>query len=248
MPNHKHRDALATSDAERHLLDKTPDATREARVQQLQDALATLSEPAAHEPKSVALVQQRSALSLELAGLYLDLDRKADAWPLARDAVVPLLAQQQFEDAALACQYVYLANQEDAIAAIGQAAWLAVTYPVDPHLTANILDHIIDETPDDSDGAAVAAATAHYVADMRGELQEQDELKLFTGSMLARVARRHSNISNQQTFELWVERLELDQPEKFLVRLRNVVDVMVQTDWWFDREALSQALPDDDTV
>ena len=40
-----------------------------------------------------------------------------------------------------------------------------------------------------------------------------------------------------------MEKLELKQPEKFLVRLRNVVDVLVQDDWWFDREALSERLP-----
>ena len=37
--------------------------------------------------------------------------------------------------------------------------------------------------------------------------------------------------------------LELGDPEKFLVRLRNVVDVLVQDDWWFDREELQRNLP-----
>jgi len=121
---------------------------------------------------------------------------------------------------------------------------LAVTYPVNPHLTVNVLDHIIDETPDESDGAAVAAATAHYVADLRAEDQEHEQIKLFTGAMLARVARRHSNIESQEKFERWVKILELDDPEKFLVRLRNVIDVMVQEDWLFDRDALTDALPE----
>ena len=118
-----------------------------------------------------------------------------------------------------------------------------MTYPVDPHLTANILNHIIDETPDESDGAAVAAAAAHFVADLRCTDQNRDELRLFTGANLARVARRHSNITTQQDFDQWVDRMELDQPDKFLVRLRNVIDVMVQFDWWFDREHLASELP-----
>ena len=41
-----------------------------------------------------------------------------------------------------------------------------------------------------------------------------------------------------------MKRLELDNPEKFLVRLRNVVDVLVQEDWWFDREQLQTEIPD----
>ena len=40
-----------------------------------------------------------------------------------------------------------------------------------------------------------------------------------------------------------VERMELNDPDKFLVRLRNVVDVLVQDQWWFDREALQAQIP-----
>ena len=50
--------------------------------------------------------------------------------------------------------------------------------------------------------------------------------------------------------ELYQERIkriknaiELREPDKFLPRLRNVVDVLVQDDWWFDREALQAELP-----
>lgn len=231
---------LQLSDDEKRLLDKTPDSEREARLQQrLLDIESLDSAPT----ESHAL--QWATLALEIAALYLDLGLKDRAGMYARQSVDRFIANNAFEDAALACQYVYLADHPDAIAAIGQAAWLSVTYPVDPHLTANILNHIIDETPDHSDGGAVAAATAHYVVDMRSTETEHEELKLFTGTNLARVASRHSNIKTQQEFELWVERLELDDPEKFLVRLRNVVDVMVQTDWWFDREACLRNIPDE---
>lgn len=228
---------LRLSDPELQLLDQPPVATREARLDEIQQLLEQPHPPA-----------KQAELALEAAGLLLDLDRKAESASLARQCVAPFIEQQRFEDAAMACQYVYLADEHDALPAIGQAAWLSVTYPVDPHLTANILDHIVDETPDDSDGAAVAAATAHYVADLRGGLsgneQEKETLVMFTGAMLARVAKRHSGIDDDQQFNAWVSRLELDEPDKFLVRLRNVIDVLVQTDWWFDREALQQEIPE----
>ena len=35
------------------------------------------------------------------------------------------------------------------------------------------------------------------------------------------------------------------QPDKFLVRLRNIVDVLVQEDWWFDRDELRARIPED---
>ena len=74
----------------------------------------------------------------------------------------------------------------------------------------------------------MAAATAHYVADVRSHLREGDDATLFTGAMLAQVAKRHANVQSDDEFRQWVEKLELDDPDKFLVRLRNVIDVLVQ--------------------
>lgn len=234
-------DTLAFSDKEKRLLDKTPDADRESKLHSLLQQIELLPvQLDAHDQQALS----RARIALEIAGIMLDFDRKTEAWEYAQPSVAVLVAHSAFEDAALACQYTYLADQDDALPAIGQAAWLSVTYPVDPHLSANILSHIIDETPDESDGAAVAAATAHYVVDLRSEGAQRDELRLFTGANLARVAKRHGNVESQMQFELWVERLELDVPEKFLGRLRNVIDVLVQTDWWFDREELRRNIPD----
>jgi hypothetical protein len=105
------------------------------------------------------------------------------------------------------------------------------------------MQNVVDETPDDSDGAAVAAVVAHYVADMRAEGKQRDDLLFFTNNMIGNVARRHSDVSTQEKFDNWFAKLELDDPEKFLVRLRNIVDVMVQEEWWFDRETLQNAIP-----
>lgn len=240
MPDVKDPGSLTLSKAEQQLLDNSSHTDRQMRLQAL---TAELQQTAASNDSQVML--QRAAIGLEMAGLQLDLGDPDNAWQQAHNTVKTFIEHQHFEDAALAAQYIYLCDKDDAISAIGQAAWLAVTYPVDPHLTVNILDHIVDETPDKSDGAAVAAATAHYVVDIRASDDNRQQLELASGAMLARVARRHSNIESQQKFEQWVQILELDSPGKFLVRLRNVIDVMVQDTWWFDREALSNQIPDD---
>ena len=46
-----------------------------------------------------------------------------------------------------------------------------VTFPIDPEITVHLLSHVIDDTPDDADGAAVAAATA-----VRGTLSSPADL------------------------------------------------------------------------
>jgi len=225
----------ALSEEERKLLDKAPDSLIEARLEDIEVRLADM-------PEQETLARAR--LQLELAGHLLDLDRKDEAHRHARPLIDQFVEHSEFEDAALAGQYTYLADGDDAIAALGHAAWLAVTYPVDPGLTANVLNHIVDETPDDADGAAVAAATAHYVADMRRHLCDNDDVSLFTAGMLAQVAKRHSGVESEDDFNRWVDKLELNEPDRFLVRLRNVIDVLVQDDWWFDRDHLRQQIRD----
>ncbi|HCU54343.1 MAG TPA: hypothetical protein DIC36_08745 [Gammaproteobacteria bacterium] len=182
-------------------------------------------------------------LLLEEGRLLVRLEDLPEAWAAAREAFDLFLANENWQGAVEACDVMFAANQPDSLAALGQGVWLAVTFPIDPELTVAMLDHIIEETPDDSDGAAVAAVTAHYIVDLRARDRQRDDLLFFTNNLLATVARRHSQVESQEAFNYWMEKLELNDPAKFLVRLRNVVDVLTQEDWWFDREAVRSRLP-----
>ncbi len=139
---------------------------------------------------------------------------------------------------------LFLADQPDSLIALGNGVWLAVTFPVNPELSVAILQDIIEETPDDSDGAAVAAATASYIVDLRSTEEQHENLSFFAMQMIGSVARRHSGVDGQQEFDNWSRKLELDDPAKFLIRLRNVVDVLAQDQWWIDRDALQALIPD----
>ncbi|MCF7982957.1 MAG: hypothetical protein K9L70_01000 [Thiohalocapsa sp.] len=182
-------------------------------------------------------------LKLQMARTLVGLGRGDEAWPLAREAFDSFMASEGFESAADCCDVLFRAEQSESLSALGQGIWLAVTYPIDPELSIELLSHVIDETPDEADGAAVAATTALFLADVRAEGVQRDNLTFFASQLLGDVARRHSGVDSQEAFDLWRDRLELREPEKFLVRLRNVVDVLVQDDWWFDREQLQAKLP-----
>ncbi len=182
-------------------------------------------------------------LLLEEGRLLIRLEKLPESWEVARTAFDLHLANENWQGAVEACDVLFAADQPDSLAALGQGVWLAVTFPIDPELTVAMLEHIVDETPDDSDGAAVAAVVAHYVAELRSQGRQRDDLLMFTNNLLATVARRHSQVETQEAFNFWMEKLELIDPAKFLVRLRNVLDVLVQDNWWFDREALHARLP-----
>jgi len=182
-------------------------------------------------------------LKLQKARTLVSLGRGGEAWPLGREAIDIFIEYEDFESAADACDVLFQSEQPQSLSALGQGIWLAVTYPMDPELTVELLTHVVDETPDDADGAAVAATAALFLADIRASGTQRENLMFFASQTLGAVSRRHGNVESQEAFDLWMERLELKEPDKFLVRLRNVVDVLVQDDWWFDRETLQAKLP-----
>jgi len=188
---------------------------------------------------------RRADLLLQLGRALVRLEDGAGAWAAAREAFDLYMAEHAREGAAQACDVLFLADQPQSLPALGMGIWLAVTYPVDPELSVALLQHVVEETPPDADGAAVAAVTAYYLVDLRAQDPVREHLLLYTNQVLATVARRHSGVDGQDAFNRWMVDMELNDPAKFLPRLRNVVDVLVQDDWWFDRDALQAALPAD---
>ncbi len=192
--------------------------------------------------------EQRGELLLELGYEYLKLeqeDENAEAWRIGRQAFNLFASLENWENAVQACDVMFKANQPESLVALGNAVWLAVTFPIDPELSIMVLEHIVEETPPESDGAAVAAATAHYITDLRVEDEKRREnLLFFTNQLLAKVARRHGEVETQAQFDAWLKKLELHDPEKFLNRLGQVLNIMVQDDWWVDRDALRESLPE----
>ena len=185
---------------------------------------------------------QRAQLELEIAEALIGLNRLEEAWSCARPLVELFVAEQEFEHAVKACRVLYQSNQDDAIVALGQGCWLAVTYPVDPGLSIEMLHNIVDETPSQSDGAAVAAMAAHYIADVRAK-EQHESLTFLTMQMLAKVAKRHRNIEDEESIRIWIEILELNDTDKLFQRLATIIDVMTAEQWWFDRDRLRAELP-----
>jgi hypothetical protein len=214
-------------------------------TEKMQQELADLQKRLAALPKEGDdLIRLR--LQLDIATQFVALNQKDNAWLLARRLFDEFIKLSSWQDAVEACDVMYAADQDDSIIALGNGVWLAVTFPVNPTLSVNMLDHIIEETPQDSDGGAVAAATAHYLADLRASDEKQrDSLSFLTGNLLASVAYRHSGYKDREMIDMWVERLELNQPEKFLPRLSMMLDIIVGKNWWIDRDALRDVLPED---
>lgn len=193
-------------------------------------------------PKSDPLPHAR--LQLDVAEILNTLGRKKEAWEIAREAFFTTMQQGSWPDAVEACDVLYQTTQPDSIAALGMGIWLAITFPVEPELTLAMLIHVVDETPNNSDGAAVAAITGRYVIDLRADDDQHESLGFLVDNLIAMVAKRHSDVQDQMALDKWLDRLELRDPQVFLPRMAQVVDALVGGKWWFDRDELRGRLPD----
>ena len=230
IKNEEVRDADGAEDAQQAT------GLLEARLHELRLEITEL--PAGYDPK------QKGEILIQTSAILVDLERGEEAFSDAREAFDIFKEAQDWEALAQTCNNMFMADQPESLPALGQGIWVGVTFPeVDPELTVALLQHVVNETPPDSDGAALAAAVAHYIADMRTKGKKHEDLTFFTNSLLGTVARRHSEVESQEQFQLWFDRMELNDPEQFLGRMRNVIDVLVQDEWWIDRDAIWATLP-----
>jgi hypothetical protein len=211
-------------------------------VSHIREALARARKALAAMPEDSNPVDRARAL-LDVAEPLLGLGQGAEAWRYAREAFSVFVDYEHWQEAVETADILYQCEQPDSIVALGQGIWLGVTYPVKAQSTVTLLSHVIDETPDDSDGAAVAAMAAHYIAGLRTAGEEKTSLSFLTTQMIARVAKRHRGIEDQQTLDTWIEMYNLNDVPELLKRLALIVDVMVGDKWWFDRDALRARLP-----
>lgn len=212
--------------------DRAQDSKQAELKKQLVEKLQALNDPTNASPLA------RARLQLDVAESLVTLERKPEAWALAREAFDAALTHDAWKDAVEACDVLYQCEQKESVAALGMGIWLAVSFPVDPELTLAMLMHIVDETPNNSDGAALAAITARYVVDLRADDGVHESLSFLADNLIAHVAKRHGNVLDQAAMDNWMDRLELRDPQIFLPRLGQVVNSIVGDAWWFDRDAL----------
>jgi len=211
--------------------------------QTLEDQLKLFQQHLAELPETASELD-KNRIILDIAETHLALEHKEEAWKLARAAFNVFLQLEAWQEAVEACNVLYQADQPASISALGQGVWLAVSFPIAADTSVAMLTHIVDETPNDSDGAGVAAMAACYITDLRAEDDRHENLSFLARNLLGQVAHRHSNINSQEQLDIWIDKLELRDPQVFLPRLSMMLNIMVGEEWWFDREELRQKMPD----
>jgi len=209
---------------------------------ELAEKLATYQSRLKALPATASAIE-RALLQLDVSEVLLALDQKDDSWNEARATFDVFIKHEEWQRAVEACNVMYQTEQPASIVALGHAVWLAVTYPIEADTSVAVLNHIVDETPPTSDGAAVAAMTGYYIADIRSSEEKHESMTFLAKTILGNVAKRHSNVQTQEEMDMWLKKLELNDPQIFLPRLSLVVNSIVEDNWWFDRDDLRSRLP-----
>ncbi len=186
---------------------------------------------------------EKAKLKLDIAECYLGLDQLIESHDWALPCFQVFLEHQEWQLAVDSCDILYNSGQANALTALGNGIWLAITFPIEPNTSVQMLHHIVDETPDDSDGAAVAAMLAHYLAETRSSDKEHQNLTFLTNQILAQVAKRHRGIDDEKTIQTWIKMYELDDIQKLLPKMAIILDTIVANQWWYDRDEIRSQLP-----
>lgn len=209
---------------------------------QLTARLAYFKKQLKAQNKTTPIEQQIKTL-LEIARIQVERYQGKDAWKKGMAAFTLAQQKELWELAVEACDVMFLSEAPDALKALGHALWLSVTFPIDAEMSVAMLQHLIEESPKESDTRAVAAATAHYITSIR--CGEDDDLTFFTSQMIASVADDHSHITDQSSFDLWRKTLSLNNPEIFLKKLATAIEKLVgENGWWIDRDKIRSSLAD----
>jgi len=204
----------------------------QTRLEYFETQLANLSE--------AAPVEDRIKNLLEIGRIQVERYKGADAWEKGHTAFNLAQEDELWELAVEACDVMFLSEGPESLKALGHAIWLGVTFPIDPEITVAMLQHLVEESPEEADTRAIAAAAAHYITTMR--CGEDDDLTFFALQMLTSVADKHSHITDQSTFDVWRKTLELDKPEVFLKKLSGALDQLVEGEWWVDQDKIREEL------
>lgn len=185
---------------------------------------------------SASQTKDRIDCLLRIARIQIELHQAKDAWDRAFEAFSLAEKNSLWEQAVEACDALFLTEGPDALVALGHGLWLGVTVPIEAELSVAMLQHLITESPDESDTKAVAATIAHYIAETR--TAKDSDLSLFTSQLLANVADNHSRISDQGSFDVWRKSLQLDNPDVFLPKLSLAIDKLIDDRWWFSKDEI----------
>ncbi len=131
----------------------------------------------------------------------------------------------------------HLGSNEDpmAISYLAQALWLTIQIPKDLEATVHLIDDLFDRIPDGDSMEALLGAAALYFCQTLSHPSMED-LNDLSGRIISQAANKQG-IDNQEDYNNWKNKNRLDEPEYFMGKLYEELELIVGDSWLFDRQA-----------
>ncbi|MBF0154731.1 MAG: hypothetical protein HQL64_13405 [Magnetococcales bacterium] len=127
--------------------------------------------------------------------------------------------------------------------AVAQRAWVALKSGVPAIAVVTALREVVMTIGPQHELAAPMGALAYFMARHRkGDETEREFAVVQSQQLLHLICAAQKVQEGDQAFRDWVSVNRLEEPDYYLPRVIDGLDVMVMGDWWFDRHALQEEL------
>ncbi|MBF0284751.1 MAG: hypothetical protein HQL51_09860 [Magnetococcales bacterium] len=141
----------------------------------------------------------------------------------------------------------YLSNKDghpDVHKALAQAAWMALKWDAPTPEATVILYNLLVTIGPRHRAAGALSSLANLLVKLRGPRHADPELAHAQALQMLRFTSNAQGVEpdNQEAFLQWVADHQLNDPEVIIPPVFELIDALVQGDWWIDREAVQQEM------
>ncbi|MBF0368752.1 MAG: hypothetical protein HQL52_04765 [Magnetococcales bacterium] len=169
-------------------------------------------------------------------------DREED-WQINLNAVVQASRGGDWPAALKAL--TYLSTKEwhpDANKALAQRIWLTLKSDASISEVVLALNLAFVRFSPLHERAGLVAALANFMAARRGVGEADGELAQMQAMGMVKALREARNLSDEPAFIAWMQENRLEDPDYFIPEAMEMLETMVDGQWWLNREKLQQEM------
>jgi tetratricopeptide (TPR) repeat protein len=188
--------------------------------------------------RGIGDVQGEAATLASMAYYAGETGEKARQLQLNLQAAQGFGQVQAYIDLAIVLSNLGVSAESNNIVYLAQTVWLSLKIHTPLEDTIQRMVYLYQQVSQGDELQALLATTAQFFCQIHGEGHPQlEELQQLSSKMLIAAAGAQG-IETQEAFDAWIIQQQLNNPEFFLPRLSQCLEVIVGDGWLFEREGL----------
>ncbi len=122
--------------------------------------------------------------------------------------------------------------------AFAQQVWVALKADISTAEVVETLKEWVIMLGPSHELSGAIAVLAYQIAGKRSEHTPDNGFSMVQAQQLLNLVCQAAGVEREEGFNQWVAANSLDDPDAYLPRIMEGLEMMVLGDWWFDRDAL----------